>query len=200
MRKIYGISKSTAFRTLWMADEIGLDFEQIVLDFSKNEHKSPEYLKINPNGAVPCLVEDDGYTIWESMAINWYLCDKYKPELLGADVGARGLAIQWSFWASVSLDERFRGYIIERWYGQNRQEVLDAHLAAITKAMPIIDAHLAGKEFVAGGKFTVADVNIGSVVGWSTDIEYDLSPFPNAKRHLGAMSTRPAYKKASARR
>ncbi|MGA8382902.1 MAG: glutathione S-transferase N-terminal domain-containing protein, partial [Stellaceae bacterium] len=67
--KIYGVARSRAFRTLWMAAELGLDYEHIKLDFADGSTRRPAYLAINPNGHVP-TIDDDGFTLWESMAIN----------------------------------------------------------------------------------------------------------------------------------
>src|SRR5438034_9997453 len=74
--KIYGIPRSRAFRTLWMAKELGLEYENIPIDFANNGTRAPEYLRINPNGHVP-TIDDDGVVLWESMAINLYLAKKY---------------------------------------------------------------------------------------------------------------------------
>jgi glutathione S-transferase len=196
MRKIYGIKDSTAFRTLWMAEELGIEYEQVPLDFSKGEHKTPEYLKINPNAVVPSLVEDDGFAIWESMAISFYLCDRYKPELLGKDSMERGQAIQWSMWMSEAIDDHLRTALTEKFYGQKRQEVIDMHFARLDRAFPILEAHLDGKQFMLGDTFSVADVNAGALLDWAPPIDYDLGKFPNVKRFFDAMVARPAYQKA----
>jgi glutathione S-transferase len=73
--KIYGIPRSRAFRTLWMAKELGLDYENIPID-TQGGSWAPDYLKINPNGHVPAI-DDDGFVLWESMAINLYLAKKH---------------------------------------------------------------------------------------------------------------------------
>ena len=74
--KIYGVARSRAFRTLWMAKELGLDYEHIKVDFATGETRRPEHLALNPNGHVP-VIDDDGFILWESMAINLYLAKKY---------------------------------------------------------------------------------------------------------------------------
>src|SRR5260221_14770536 len=76
MLKIYGIPRSRAFRTLWMPKELGLEYENIPIDFANDATRTPEYLRINPNGHVP-TIDDDGVILWESMAINLYLAKKY---------------------------------------------------------------------------------------------------------------------------
>ena len=76
MLKIYGIPRSRAFRTLWMAKELGIEYENVPIDMGKGETRTPEYLAINPNGHIPAI-DDDGFVLWESMAINLYLARRY---------------------------------------------------------------------------------------------------------------------------
>lgn len=141
-------------------------------------------MALNPNGVVPTLVEDDGFVIWESMAINWYMSDKYRPEWLGAAPEVRSRALQWSICAEVALDDQFRMYLSERWYGQNRKEYVDMDMGRITRGLGILDKYLESKTFISGGAFSVADLNVGSTVSWAPDIEYDLAQFPNVKKHF----------------
>jgi glutathione S-transferase len=86
---IYGNKRSRATRVLWLLEEIGQPYELKNIDFDKKEQKTPEYLALNPNGTVPTL-EDNGLILFESLAINTYLADKYKPELLGETPEIRG--------------------------------------------------------------------------------------------------------------
>ncbi len=81
--KIYGVARSRAFRTLWMAAELGLPYEHVKVDFADGGTRQPAYLAINPNGHVPAI-DDDGFRLWESMAINLYLAKKYGSGSLGA--------------------------------------------------------------------------------------------------------------------
>src|SRR5215203_3222038 len=78
MLKIYGAAHSRAFRVIWLANEIGLSYEHIPVTFpgEKPECKEPWYLALNPNGRVP-TIDDNGFVMWESAAINLYLAEKY---------------------------------------------------------------------------------------------------------------------------
>ena len=102
--KIYGIPRSRAFRILWMAKELGLDYENIPIDMGKGETRTPDYLKINPNGHIPAI-DDDGVVLWESMAINLYLAKKYSPNALyPARLEDEARAWQWSFWGMTEVE------------------------------------------------------------------------------------------------
>ena len=104
--KIYGVARSRAFRTLWMAGELGLPYEHVKVNFADGGTRRPEYLAINPNGHIPAI-DDDGFRLWESMAINLYLAKKYGS-------GAGGLypqsledearVWQWSFWGMTEVE------------------------------------------------------------------------------------------------
>jgi glutathione S-transferase len=75
MTKLYGTSMSRAVRSLWALEEAGVEYEHVPVGFT-GETRKPEYLKINPNGHMPAL-DDNGTTLWESMAINLYIAEKY---------------------------------------------------------------------------------------------------------------------------
>ena len=102
--KIYGVARSRAFRTLWMAKELGLDYEHIKVDFATGETRRPEHLALNPNGHVP-VIDDDGFILWESMAINLYLAKKYgKDGIYPALLADEARAWQWSFWGMTEVE------------------------------------------------------------------------------------------------
>src|SRR3569832_2299300 len=95
--KIYGGAKNRGRRCLWMAAELGVEVDVVDLDLSTAQHKTPEFLKINPNGQVPAL-DDDGLILFESLAINLYLAKKYGVPLTAASLMVDALFTQWSFW------------------------------------------------------------------------------------------------------
>src|SRR5215468_4620638 len=102
--KIYGIPRSRAFRTLWMAKELGLDYENVAVDFANDGTRTPQYLAVNPNGHVPAI-DDNGFVLWESMAINLYLAKKYGAGTLyltALEDEAR--TWQWSFWGMTEIE------------------------------------------------------------------------------------------------
>src|SRR5579863_1825837 len=104
MIKLYGTSMSRAGRCLWALEEVGAKYERIPVGFADGGTRKPDYMKINPNGHVPSL-DDNGTIIWESMAINLYLAEKYgKNGLWPAKVEDHARAYQWSFWAMTEVE------------------------------------------------------------------------------------------------
>jgi glutathione S-transferase len=102
MLKLYGTRMSRAARSLWALEELGLKYEHVPLN-TQGDSRKPEYLKVNPNGHVPAL-EDDGLTVWESMAINLYLAEKYGKAPSGppAQISMRSLSME--LWGMTEID------------------------------------------------------------------------------------------------
>jgi len=192
--KIYGSKNSSAGRCWWAAAEAGVELEQIPLDFQKDEHKSEAYLKINPNGKIPTLVDGD-VVIWESMAINNYIAEKFKPDLFGPqDAASHAHLSQWSYWSLAHLNRAMEPLYMQKYRGPLPAEEVPKHMAELDKWMKILDAHLEGKDYLVGNVFTIADINVASIVGSGRMFDLDLSPYANIKRWVGGLSQRPAFK------
>ena len=95
MLRLYGSARSRALRVLWMAGELGLKFDHKDWLPRAPETRTPEYLALNPNARVP-TIDDDGFILSESMAINFYLAKKHKSALYPADPKNEARALQWS--------------------------------------------------------------------------------------------------------
>ena len=94
--RIYGIARTRAFRALWVAKELGLDYEHLPIEIGDDGARAPEFLAINPNGRLP-FIDDDGFVLFESLAITLYLAKKYSPGKLypaALEDEAQGLAME----------------------------------------------------------------------------------------------------------
>ena len=107
--RIYGIARTRAFRALWMANELGLDYEHLPIEIGAAGARSPEFLAINPNGRLPFIV-DNGFVLFESLAITLYLAKKHSNgKLYPGTLEGEATAWQWSLWAVTEVDRgRFR--------------------------------------------------------------------------------------------
>jgi glutathione S-transferase len=195
--KIYGPTASRAARALWIAHELGIPFEHIAMEMK--DLKGPDYLKINPNGKVPTLVDGD-FVLFESMAINLYLAAKYnKDGFLPADLQQQALCHQWSFWGMTEVEKSLLTILIDMFLTAPDKRKPEA-VAEATKALPrpfnVLNGALQGREYLLGDKFTVADLNLASICSWARLIKYDFSPFPNVSAWLERCLSRPAYKAA----
>jgi glutathione S-transferase len=197
MITLYGSARSSAGRCLWTLEETGAPYTLKEVDMRAKEHKSPEFLKINPNGKIPALVDGD-LKLFESMAINFYLADAYKKELLGTTTAERALVHQWSFWASAELQDPIIQVFIQKVFmpeDKRDQKVIEENWNKLPALLTVLDQSLAGKKYLAGGDFTLADLNTATVVSICPAIGEDLAKYPNVKNWMSAMSERPAFQR-----
>jgi glutathione S-transferase len=197
MLKLYGTSMSRAARSLWALEELGLTYEHVPLN-TQGDSRKPEFLKVNPNGHVPTL-EDDGQVFWESMAINLYLAEKYgKAPLWPSSVADHGHAYQWSLWAMTEVESHLLALLMHKMLLPKEQRS-DKAIAAATEALKaplkVLDGALAGKQYLLGNDFTIADLNVASVLSFAMLVKLDLSATPAAAAWLGKCLSRPANAK-----
>ncbi|NJN99325.1 MAG: glutathione S-transferase family protein [Anaerolineales bacterium] len=199
MIKIYGVPRSSAGRCYLMLEELGLPYETVPLDMRNKEHKSEAFLKINPNGKVPALIDGD-FIIWESVAINHYLAEKHRPELLGKTVADRARQIQWSIWSMTDLQPPLVDLIIQFIFTPEEKRNLHLIEKAREKVPPmlaILDSALAGKTYILGSDISVADFNLASVVNIASSFEFDFSPYKDMSAWLARIKDRPSFKKVA---
>ena len=193
--RIYGIARTRAFRVLWMANELGLDYEHIPIEPGPAGARKPDYLAINPNGRLPAI-DDDGFTLWELLAITLYLAKKHGrlyPETLEGEAKAW----QWSLWAVQEVDRGVNIWSLHalRLAPQDREAAKrEEALAVLGTPFKILDRRLADQAYLLGDDFTVADLNVAGVIGRA--IEMDLSQTPCLAAWLKRCLERPAAKKA----
>lgn len=196
MMKIYGIPQSRAARCLWMARELGLPHENVPVHF-RATRDSPELVKANPNARVPALEEENGFTLFESMAINLYLARKYgagKP-IAPASVEEEALATQWSFWAMTEVEKPLLTLMLHALgMAPAGEEALAKARADLDRPLEVLERHLAGQEWLMGGRFTVADLNLAAVMAWAMPARLDLSARPHVEAWLKRCLGRPAFK------
>ena len=201
MIKVHGITRSRAFRTLWMLEELGLEYTQVPVDFANDGTHAPAFLKLNPNGHVPVL-EDDGVVLWESMAINLYLAEKHGGALWPSDVAGRGKAYQWSFWAITETEAPMLELLRHTQTLPPEKRVPEKAAKALETLQgpfAVLDSALKPGPFLLGGEFTVADLNVAAVFSWGRAARADFSAYPALDAWLTACLGRPARRKASSR-
>jgi glutathione S-transferase len=197
--RIYGIARTRAFRALWVAMELGLDFEHLPIEIGDAGAKSPEFLAINPNGRLPVIV-DDGFVLFESLAITLYLAKKHGfGTLYPAALEGEARAWQWSFWAIAEVDRGVNIWSLHavRLPPEERNAALrEEALKVIASPFKVLDAAVAKQPCLLGDTFTVADLNVAAVVSRAVDM--DLSAVPHLKVWLTRCLDRPAAHQALA--
>ena len=197
--KIYGIPRSRAFRTLWMAKELGLDYENIPIDMDSDGTRAPEYLRINPNGHIP-TIDDDGFILWESMAINLYLAKKYsRGDLYPIRFEDEARVWQWSFWGMTEAERPVLTALFHR--ALLPEDKRDAALAdeaerQLGRPLMVLDAAVATSPYLLGEHFSVADLNVASILSWARPARIDLSHVPKMADWFKRCAERPAARAA----
>jgi glutathione S-transferase len=191
--RIYGIARTRAFRALWMANELSLDYEHLPIEIGAGGARSPEFLAINPNGRLPFIVDDD-FVLFESLAITLYLAKKHSNgNLYPGTLEGEAAAWQWSFWAVTEVDRGVNIWSLHavRLPPEDRdpQKLAEA-LKVIAKPFGVLDAALGDRPYLIGDGFTVADLNVAAVI--SRAIDMDLSATPRLGPWLRRCLERPA--------
>jgi glutathione S-transferase len=197
--KIYGVARSRAFRTLWMAKELGLDYEHVKVDFATGETRRPEHLARNPNGHIP-VIDDDGFVLWESMAINLYLAKKHSVgRLYPSRLEDEARAWQWSFWGMTEVERPVLTALFNRFLlPESQRDAAAAHEAekALAQPLGVLDGALGHSACLLGDNFTVADLNVASILSWARPAQIDMAPFPRVAEWLKNCAERPAARAA----
>jgi glutathione S-transferase len=197
MIKLYGIPMSRAFRPLWALEEIGVEYENVPVHFL-GDSKKPQYLAINPNGRIPALVDGD-LTLFESMAINLYLARKYDGGLRPKSDDDDARSVQWSFWAMTELEPHLLKMLINRvMLPEDQRDAAEAQAgeAALQAPLGVLEGALADRSYLLGDTFTIADLNVASVLSWAIFVGLDLSGFARVKAWFDTCMSRPAASRA----
>lgn len=192
---IFGTSKSRAFRVLWMAKELDIEFEHQPTDW-RTCGKDPDYLAINPAGSIPCLKEND-FILAESMAINLYLARKY-PKLWPSEERDQAAALQWSFWAATSLEEPYNQWADhQHWLSPQfrKPELATAAMDDLERPLNRLETALSNDSWLLNGRFTVADLNVASVICFPSGAP--LARWPHVRSWLSSCVQRPAFNDAA---
>ena len=198
MLKVYGVPGSRAIRVLWLLEELGVPYENVKTHFATGDTRTPEFLKLNPNGHIPVL-QDGDLVLFESMAINLYLARKHGKGMWPKTVEDEGRAYQWSVWAIAELEEPVLTALLHGAVYPPEQRVADKARDAAERAqkpLAVLDGALAKRPWLAGDDFTVADLNVAAVCLWATMVKLDLSPFPRMADWLARCTARPALGRA----
>lgn len=199
MIKLYGTSKSRSARSLWALEELGVKYEHVPVEVS--QAKSAENLKRNPNGHIPVL-EDDGLTVWESMAINLYLAEKYgKAPFWPSSVAQHAGVYQWSFWGMTEVEPRLMTVLTHRIFlpaDQRDEKAVAQALEALKNPLKVLDEAVKGHEYLLGNDFTIADLNVAAVLSFAMLAKVDFGPTPAASAWLNKCLGREANQRVRA--
>lgn len=204
MLKLYGQYRSRAFRVAWMCKESSIPYEHlnVTINVEGATCKQPSYVALNPNARVP-TIDDDGFVMWESGAINFYLAEKYRSPLWPADIKAKGRAYQWAFFIANDVEPHMITVMQNRvmFPPEKRDAALaDASDAKLQPRLKVLDEFLSKNRYFGIERWDMADFMVASVCFSFTVMKYDLSKFPHFQKWLMASIERPKAKEAIALR
>ncbi len=191
--KLYEFGPTRSIRARWTLQELGVEFESVVVNLLRGDHRRPEFLALNPAGKLPVLVDGD-LVLNESVAIVLYLADKYADRgLLPGDVAGRGEVYRWLLFAATELEQPlWRIARNTRLYPEERRQPSDVAIAGeeFHDMAAVLDARLRGRRFVAGENVTVADFVTAYTLDWA-NLTGLLGGFPGLVDYLERMYARP---------
>lgn len=165
MLTIYGSDLSApANKVRFAANAIGIKYEYKRVDLRAGEHLKPEFLAVNPVGKVPAI-DDDGFRMFESNAIIRYLADKNNSPLYPKDLRERAAVEMWLDFGSMHVGAALSKVIYNRLFAPLRDIPVDENslkegLKFLERFLPVVDGQLAKNKYIAGAKFTLADINL----------------------------------------
>jgi glutathione S-transferase len=206
---LYSWPQSSGTRIHWALEELGAPYQYVALDRSKQEHRTPAYLAINPNGTVPALV-DGGQPYFESLAILLHLGEAYGgaaglwPPASASALASRAEALCWAVWGTTEL----HGYMMQYLYhgldtpvsyaAADRSKATAAYNhAQLLRRLDALEQRLAGREYLLGA-FSLTDIPAAAALVFGTALGLGLEGRANVEAWLARCSARPALERVRA--
>lgn len=207
MLTLYGVHRSRASRPLWLLGEIGMEFAHVPViqayrladpmaaDAPLNTAQAA-FRAVNPQGQVPAMV-DDGLVLTESLAITMYLAQRYGGALGPADLPEEALMLQWALVGATGIE----GPAIEILYAVNEGTAdtpegrarIDAAAEKLRRPFARLEGVLSESQWLAGGRFTVADIMVAECVRYAQGHPTLLAEYPVLAAWLARCHARPAF-------
>ncbi|MDY7015173.1 MAG: glutathione S-transferase N-terminal domain-containing protein [Cyanobacteriota bacterium] len=160
---LYAASTMNGWKPLIFLEEAAVDYELTPIDFGKKEQKSDWYLKLNPNGRIPTLVDrsNDNFVVFESGAILWYLAEKY-GKFLPQSEKARSQALQWLMFQMSGIGPMMGQAMyfqrIAEPQGHRDEFAIERYRSESRRLLEVLDKQLEGRTYLLGDEFTIVDI------------------------------------------
>ena len=193
MMRLYGLGPTRSLRALWALRELDAEFEFVPVDLRAGENRSPDFLRLNPAGKLPVLVDGD-LVLTESAAIVMYLAEKYADRgLMPSGLTERAQAYRWTMFAVTELEQPLWRMAKHSFiYPEARRLPEDIALARedFRTMAAVLESHMDGRDFIVGDGMTIDDCVTAYVVDWG-DEQGLIDGFPNLEAYLVRMYARP---------
>jgi len=197
MYKLYWAKGSGAMIPKALFEEIGAEYEKIVIDFEKEEHKSDEFLSVNPMGQIPALVLPDGTLMTETAAMLLQIVDRHPEAKLAPPAGSaeRARFLRWLFYlASNVYPTNLRFYYPERHSTDPSaaEGIKAAAEAALDEQFKILNDALDPGPYLLGETFSAVDILLWMLIDWHPDTTRLFEQAPRLERIVELVQARPA--------
>lgn len=205
--QLYSLNTPNGVKASIMLEETGLPYEPHLVEFSKRDQHSPEFLSLNPYGKIPAIIDPNGpdgqpLPLFESGAILVYLADK-SGMLLPRAASARYETLQWLFFQIGGIGPMFGQLgFFHKFSGKDWEDKRprERYVAESRRLLEVVNARLAGRDWIMGGEYTIADIAICSLVRnllrfYDAGALVGIKDFPNVTRVLNEWLGRPAVVK-----
>ena len=190
-------------RVLLVAEHLGIPLERVVVDLTKGEQRGEAHLYRNPNGRVPVL-DDDSLVLWESRAIMQYLADITPGQTL-APTDARGRADvnRWLSWCGAHMSQAAAILVQENFVkplaGRGPSDLVEVARgeALFAQNAGVLDAHLAGKTWVAQDRLTLADLSLAAAFALAAPARFPMKGHANLEAWLERVQQLDAWKRTA---
>ncbi len=198
MIKVLGRATSgNVQKVLFGLEEIGLDYTREDYGRQFNNTQTPEYKALNPNSKVPTLVEGD-VVIWESNSILRYLAATRAKALTGSSPAETSEVERWMDWLLASINALYLTMFKDsKKPAGERVSDYDAQATELASLLALADAHLAGREFFALGRLTLADIALAPILKRCMAFPIALPDLKNLKDWMARIEARPAFQAAT---
>ena len=196
MIQLYTSGTPNGWKISIAMEEMGLPYQVHPIDIMKGEQKTPEFLRINPNGRIPAIIDADegGLTIFESGAILVYLAEK-TGQLYGPDKVARSKVLQWLMFQMSGIGPMMgQANVFFRYFPEKIPAVIDRYQGEVRRLFGVLEGQLADQNYLAG------DYSIADIANWSWVRIHDwggvgIEAFPHLQRWLDRIEARPAVQR-----
>jgi len=199
---LYGMPASPSHRKiLALAIQLNSPIDTKFVDLAKGEHRHPEFLKLNPNGRVPVLVDGD-FVLWESNAIMQYIASKTKNTLWPDDNCVRADISRWQCWQLSQWAPACESLIwenqIKAWLNMGAADpaLVEKGEADFRSQAAVLDAHLAGRDWIVGGALTLADLSLASHLAYAESAKLPWQDFAHLQRWYARIEQLDCWKKS----
>ena len=197
---LYTAATMNGYKPVIFLEEAGVPYDLTFVDFAKKEQHAPSYLKLNPNGKIPTIVDrSEDRAIFESGAILWHLAEKY-GKFLPTDPVARSEVLQWLFFQVGHVGPIMgQAMYFQRIAAPNGHEEpfsINRYVTESRRLLEVLDKRLEGRDWIAAAQYTIADM---ATYPWARAFiwaKVSVDGLPNLQAWFDRIDARPAVQKA----